>query len=71
MIRIVFRSDRGLVLDPARVAPGRGGYLHRSAGCGRSFAARKGVVRSLRVAVTRGQREAFIGRLFAEGEQGR
>jgi len=62
MIRFC-RSPEGS-LRLAEVSPaGRSGYLHRNESCWSQFAARKGMLRSLRFSVERPQRAALIGQI--------
>jgi predicted RNA-binding protein YlxR (DUF448 family) len=61
MLRIVRTSAGALELD-AR-GEGRGGYLHRLEPCWRSFAQKKGMLRSLRASVDREARAALVERL--------
>lgn len=57
LVRFSLRGDGALVLGPG---PGRGGYLHRRPECLRSFAsARGGMVRSLRVVLSRETRAEY------------
>jgi hypothetical protein len=68
LLRLAIGADGHLIVDRIRRAPGRGGYLHRRAQCWERFAARKGMVRSLRRAVDRAERQAMIARLHADSE---
>lgn len=60
MVRIVRDAAGELHLDERRTAPGRGGYLHRSADCWTRFARGKGMIRSLGSAVERTARAALV-----------
>ena len=68
LLRIVHRSGGGLALDVERRTGGRGGYLHARPECWGRFAARKGMVRSLRVAVDRPARAALVAQLRVGAE---
>jgi predicted RNA-binding protein YlxR (DUF448 family) len=60
-------TTAGAMVDPAQVAPGRGAYVHRDAGCVRAIAARPDVLaRALRTGL--GSDE--LGRLIDEIETG-
>jgi predicted RNA-binding protein YlxR (DUF448 family) len=63
MLRIVRTSAGPLAVDAEGRRPGRGGYLHRLDDCWRSFAQRKGMLRSLRVSVERDARAVLVERL--------
>jgi predicted RNA-binding protein YlxR (DUF448 family) len=52
--------DGGLARDRGHRAPGRGAYLHDDPTCWQAFVGRRGPVRSLRAAVPRPAREAFV-----------
>jgi predicted RNA-binding protein YlxR (DUF448 family) len=65
LIRMTWR-DGGLVRDGGRRGTGRGGYLHDAPACWQTFVGRRGPVRSLRAAVSRPVREAFVRELQAE-----
>jgi predicted RNA-binding protein YlxR (DUF448 family) len=68
LIRTTWRGG-GLARDAGRRSPGRGGYLHDDAACWQMFVARRGPLRSLRVAVPRPVREAFVGQLQVENSR--
>ena len=70
LVRLVAGAD-GLRLDPARRAPGRGGYLHRDPACWDAFVRRRGAVRSLRRTPSHQERERLVGALAAAGDEGR
>jgi len=60
----------GLRLDRSRRASGRGAYLHASPECWRTFARRRGPVRSLRVSPAPAERMALVEELSAAAERG-
>ncbi|HYR96988.1 MAG TPA: YlxR family protein [Candidatus Binatus sp.] len=62
LVRFVAAAG-ALRLDEHREAPGRGAYLHRSAGCWTAFARRRGPVRSLRMTPARPERERLVAML--------
>jgi len=64
LVRVVSTAE-GLRPDPRRRAPGRGAYLHRHPTCWAMFAQRRGLVRSLRLAPARAERERLVARLVA------
>ena len=68
LLRIVQRGPGALALDVERRAGGRGGYLHARPECWGRFAARKGMVRSLRIAVDRAARAALVAQLRVGAE---
>jgi predicted RNA-binding protein YlxR (DUF448 family) len=63
MLRIVRAPAGSLALDSSNHGPGRGGYLHRLEQCWRSFAQKKGMLRSLRASADREARAALVARL--------
>ena len=65
-----FVASPGLRLDRSRRAPGRGAYLHASPDCWRTFARRRGPVRSLRVSPAPAERVALVEELSAAAERG-
>ena len=65
LVRMTFR-DGVLLRDGSKRAAGRGGYLHRRDSCWAAFVGRRGPVRSLREAVPRATREAFVRELHAD-----
>ena len=71
LLRVVRDADGGLAVDRDRRMTGRGGYLHARPQCWDRFAARKGMVRSLRVAVDRPARAALVAQLRGDaGSEG-
>ena len=64
-------EPNALAVDRDRRMTGRGGYLHPRPQCWERFAARKGMVRSLRMAVDRPARAALVAQLRgAAGSEG-
>lgn len=63
MLRIVLDADGQLTPDVAQRCAGRGGYLHHQPTCRSGFAARKGIVRSLKVTADRAARAAFVAKI--------
>lgn len=63
MARIAFSAKGCLRIDGGRLMAGRGAYLHSSGECLALFAKRRGVVRSLRVAVDAAARIAIVAEL--------
>lgn len=62
LLRVAVTED-GLAPEASR---GRGGYLHYSEDCWRAFLKRKSLYRAFRRALSRGDREALVGRLRAQ-----
>jgi predicted RNA-binding protein YlxR (DUF448 family) len=65
LIRFVAGVEGTLELDGGRRAGGRGAYLHADAACWRSFAGRRGPIRSLRANPSRPARVALCEALDA------
>jgi len=65
LLRVVAQQGH-LTLDPGQRHGGRGGYLHRDPSCWSTFARRKGNVRSLKVAVDRSARAAFVAEIAGQ-----
>jgi hypothetical protein len=65
LVRFVAAGDGSLAIDRDRRAGGRGAYLHADASCWRSFAGRRGPVRSLRVNPSRPARVTLCEALDA------
>jgi hypothetical protein len=63
LLRIA-RGHGGGIVDPGGAAPGRGAYVHRSAGCIEAALARGALVRALRTDLAPGE----VGRLRAMAE---
>ena len=59
LLRMTWHGDV-LRRDGRIRASGRGAYLHERRACWQAFVARRGPVRSLRAAVPRSAREAFV-----------
>ena len=68
LLRLAVNADGGVVADCTRRLAGRGGYLHRDPRCWERFASRKGLVRSLRRALSRVERQELVARLRAKSE---
>ena len=68
LLRLARDGSGAIVADSRRCAPGRGGYLHRDGTCWERFAARKGLLRSLRVTLSRAERQELVARLREDSE---
>ena len=65
LIRFIAGGAHALAIDTDRQAGGRGAYLHADTSCWRSFAGRRGPVRSLRANPPRPARVALCEALEA------
>ena len=68
MVRLARGASGILRIDVKRSMPGRGAYLHRADPCLSRFAKRRGVIRSLRVAVDAPVRAGIVAELRGQRE---
>ena len=68
MVRLARGASGILRIDVKRSMPGRGAYLHRADPCLSRFAKRRGIIRSLRVAVDAPVRAGIVAELRGQRE---
>jgi uncharacterized protein len=61
----IARTPEGVRVDPTGSAPGRGAYVHRTAGCATAAQRRGAIARALRTGLSQGE----LARLATEIEE--